>query len=115
MKNTLLIFATVMLLGFQGYAQTGVAINPTGAEPDNSAMLDVSAANKGMLAPRMSAAQRLAISNPAKGLLVPPMVWHEMHDMTKDCVFLVLADTPYHESDYIRECSIFYLEVNKTR
>jgi hypothetical protein len=70
MKNTLLLFATALLLGIQSYAQTGVAINTTGAEPDNSAMLDVSSTQKGILIPRMTEEQRTAIASPAKGLLV---------------------------------------------
>jgi hypothetical protein len=38
--------------------------------PDNSALLDVKSSDKGMLVPRMTSAQRRAISQPAKGLLV---------------------------------------------
>ena len=70
MKHTLLLFATALLLGIQSYAQTGVAINPTGAEADSSAMLDVSSTTKGLLVPRMTEAQRTAIVRPVKGLLV---------------------------------------------
>jgi len=72
MKNLLftLLIAAAMLLSIQSHAQTGVAINPTGADADNSAMLDVSAGNKGILVPRMTALQRTGILNPAKGLLV---------------------------------------------
>ena len=47
-----------------------VAINTTGANPDPSAMLDVSATDKGMLIPRLSTAQRNAITTPATGLMV---------------------------------------------
>jgi hypothetical protein len=70
MKPKLLFFVTALLLGIQSYAQTGVAINTTGAEPDNSAMLDVSSTDKGILIPRMTEAQRTAIATPATGLLV---------------------------------------------
>jgi hypothetical protein len=72
MKNFLLtlLITAAMLFSLQSYAQNGVAINPTGADADNSAMLDVSAANKGILVPRMTAQQRTNILNPAKGLLV---------------------------------------------
>jgi len=52
------------------YAQTGVAINTNGADPDNSAMLDVSSTSKGLLVPRMTFEQRNTITSPAKGLLV---------------------------------------------
>ncbi len=70
MKHKLLLFATLLLLGIQSYAQTGVAINTTGADPDTSAMLDVSSTTKGLLIPRMTQEQRTTIALPAKGLLV---------------------------------------------
>ncbi len=70
MKHSLLLFATALLLGIQTFAQTGVAINTTGADPDTSAMLDVSSTEKGILIPRVTQAQRTAIALPAKGLLV---------------------------------------------
>lgn len=41
-----------------------------GTVPNNSAALDVSSTNKGLLIPRMSTAQRSAIASPATGLLV---------------------------------------------
>jgi trimeric autotransporter adhesin len=48
----------------------GVAINETGAESDPSAMLEVTSSDKGILIPRITQAQRDAISNPATGLLI---------------------------------------------
>lgn len=47
-----------------------VAINTDGSLPDNSAMLDVKSSTKGMLAPRMTQTQRIAIANPVAGLIV---------------------------------------------
>ena len=70
MKKQFFLLATALFLGIQTFAQTGVAINTTGNEPDNSAMLDVSSTTKGLLIPRMTEAQRTAIALPAKGLLV---------------------------------------------
>ena len=53
------------------FAQTqSVAINNSGALPNASAMLDVQSSTKGILIPRMTQAQRVAISTPATGLLV---------------------------------------------
>lgn len=47
-----------------------VAINEDGTSADPSAMLDIQSNNKGILIPRMNSIQRLAIANPANGLLV---------------------------------------------
>ncbi|MFW1811944.1 WxcM-like domain-containing protein [Acinetobacter ursingii] len=48
-----------------------------------------------------------------KGLLIPPLVWHEMHDFSEDCVLLVLASNYYDESDYIRNYDDFLKVVNQ--
>ena len=48
----------------------GVAVNQDNTRPHPSAMLDVKSNDKGMLIPRLSTAERTAIANPAKGLLV---------------------------------------------
>lgn len=69
MKKILL--AAILLVGINllpTYAQIG--INNTGDVPDNSAMLDVKSGDKGFLTPRMTSAERTAISTPATGLLV---------------------------------------------
>ncbi len=51
-------------------AQTGVSISGTNANPDGSAMLDVQSTDKGILIPRMTEAQRNAITSPATGLMI---------------------------------------------
>lgn len=51
-------------------AQSGVSINTDGTNPDNSAMLDIKSISKGLLIPRMTAAQKSAIVSPATGLLI---------------------------------------------
>jgi hypothetical protein len=61
-------FLILMLSACITHAQ--VAINSTGANPDNSAMLDVTSTTKGLLIPRMTTAERTAIASPATGLLV---------------------------------------------
>jgi trimeric autotransporter adhesin len=62
---------SLLILLFTAYlANAQVAINSTGANPDNSAMLDVTSTTKGMLIPRMTTAERTAIASPAAGLLV---------------------------------------------
>jgi len=52
-----------------GFSQ-GSSINETGSPADSSAMLDVSATDKGILIPRLTANQRDAIQNPAHGLMI---------------------------------------------
>lgn len=42
-----------------------------------------------------------------RGILIPPMTWHELSDFSSDCVLLVLADAHYDEDDYIRDYSTF--------
>jgi len=64
----LLFIITMTFLSTTTFAQ--VAINANGANPDSSAMLDVSSNSKGFLAPSMSTDQRTAISSPANGLMV---------------------------------------------
>ncbi|WCO03406.1 hypothetical protein [Psychroserpens ponticola] len=59
---TLVIFASI---NYNAISQVGI-----GVEPEASAMLDVSSTDKGLLAPRMTTAQKNAISSPADGLLV---------------------------------------------
>ena len=61
--------AFTVLLASTALAQ-GVGINGTGAAADTSAILDLSATNKGLLVPRMTAAQRNAIVMPASGLVI---------------------------------------------
>ena len=48
-----------------------------------------------------------------KGLRIPPLVWHEMHDISEDCVLLVLASEHYDETDYIRSYDEFLSVVNR--
>ena len=51
-------------------AQDGVSINNDGSAPHGSAILDVSAEDKGFLPPRLNSEQRDDISNPAEGLVI---------------------------------------------
>ncbi|CAM6314619.1 sugar 3,4-ketoisomerase [Enterobacter hormaechei] len=49
----------------------------------------------------------ITLDNPATGLLIEPMIWHEMYDYSDDSVLLVLASDLYDESDYIRNYDDF--------
>ncbi|USQ03563.1 hypothetical protein [Aquirufa antheringensis] len=60
------ILVFTLLTSISCLAQTGIGTTT----PDASAKLDVSSTTKGLLAPRMTAAQKTAISLPANGLLI---------------------------------------------
>lgn len=66
MKKLLLSVGLTLSLAFAINAQVGIGTS----SPDPSAALEVSSTEKGLLIPRMSTAQRTAISNPANGLMV---------------------------------------------
>ena len=68
MKKLTILLTAVLFTATNIMAQ--VAINTDGTDPDNSAMLDVKSTAKGLLIPRMTNAQMVAISSPANGLLV---------------------------------------------
>ncbi|MEI8224265.1 MAG: hypothetical protein WCG20_04065, partial [bacterium] len=62
---SLLIFVALGL-GLGAQNNVGIGIQ----NPDPSALVDMYSKNKGMLPPRMTAVERLSISNPADALLV---------------------------------------------
>ena len=66
-RSILVLIFSFFLLSQSSFAQN-VGIGTT--TPDASAMLDVSASDKGLLVPRMASTERNSISNPATGLLV---------------------------------------------
>ncbi|WP_292949310.1 cell wall anchor protein [Olleya sp. UBA1516] len=66
LKISIVLIVVFISVNFQAVAQVGIGT----LSPDASAMLEVNSTEKGMLAPRMTSAQRIAISNPAEGLLV---------------------------------------------
>lgn len=51
--------------------------------------------------------ETMTLDDPAAGIAIPPMVWHEMRDFAPGTVLLVLADQPYEEADYIRDYAAF--------
>ena len=57
--------------------------------------------------------QEVVLCQPNQGLKIPPLVWHEMHDFSEDCVLLVLASEHYDETDYIRSYDEFLSVVNR--
>lgn len=47
--------------------------------------------------------QSFTLNRPFKGLYIPPGYWHTMDNFASGSVCMVIASTPYDESDYIRE------------
>lgn len=47
------------------------------------------------------------LNAPNKAIRIEPMVWHEMHDFSDDCVLLVFASDYFDEADYIRSYDEF--------
>jgi uncharacterized protein (TIGR02145 family) len=75
-KGTLAIVSTICLLlalgfgnAFEANAQN-IGISGDGSVPDGSAILDVKSTTKGFLPPRMTTAERDAITTPATGLMI---------------------------------------------
>ena len=66
MRNKLLISVLSILFAFSIQAQVGIGTET----PNASSLLELSSTSKGFLVPRMTEAQRNAISNPPIGLLV---------------------------------------------
>jgi len=68
MKTRLLFL--MLFFGIIATSQAQVSISAEGNDPNESAMLDITSTDKGLLIPRMSSAERADISNPANGLMV---------------------------------------------
>ena len=66
----LILLTYYLLLTTYYLSNAQIAINTDGTNPDASAMLDVSSAEKGILIPRMDSTSRKNISSPATGLMV---------------------------------------------
>jgi hypothetical protein len=69
MKKAFIFLLVILTSGSSVFAQFGISTDSSFV-PNNSAMLDVSSQNKGILIPRMTFAERDAISNPADGLMI---------------------------------------------
>lgn len=69
MKKTSVILCCILIFSATVWAQS-LAVNTTGASAATSSMLDISSTTKGLLIPRMTAAQKTAIGAPATGLII---------------------------------------------
>lgn len=70
MKKKMLFMLLLHLAIITAALAQNIAINDNGAQPDTSAMLDVSSVTRGFLIPRMAKSQKNSIPLPAAGLLV---------------------------------------------
>jgi hypothetical protein len=80
--NKLICFVLILLFK-EGNAQNNVGIGTL--TPTATAILELSATDKGFLAPRLTTAQRLAIPAPANGLMV--------YDLNLECYYFYNAVT----------------------
>lgn len=73
MKKYVFLLFTVLISSAM-YSQIGIFTN----SPDASSALDITSTDKGMLIPRMTTANKLAITSPQEGLMV--------YDSEKNCI-----------------------------
>ena len=55
--------------------------------------------------------ESVVLDSSAKGLLIGPGLWREMHDFSTDCGLMVVAEAEYDEADYIRDREAFIRHV----
>jgi len=51
--------------------------------------------------------ETIECGDPTRAIRIKPMVWHEMHNFTRDCLLVVFANELYDEADYIRNYDEF--------
>jgi len=59
--------------------------------------------------------EEIVLTNPEDGIMLEPMVWHEMLDMDKNTILLVLASKVFEPGDYIRDYKQFKDTVNQRK
>ena len=47
------------------------------------------------------------LNKPDTAIEIRPMIWHELHELSSDCILAIFADDIYKESDYIRNYDDF--------
>ncbi|MDO8183834.1 MAG: FdtA/QdtA family cupin domain-containing protein [bacterium] len=57
--------------------------------------------------------QEITMTDPAHGVILGSGLWHDMANISSDCVMLIVADGQYDEADYIRDYEQFKNWVKK--
>lgn len=57
--------------------------------------------------------EEVILDSPSKGIALPRMLWHEMHDFEENTILLVLASMKFDPKDYIRDYDEFLKASNK--
>lgn len=57
----------------------------------------------------------ISLDRPMMGLYLPTMLWKDMYDFSADSVLLVLSNTHYDGSEYIRDYDEYLKEVGGTK
>ncbi len=71
MRRSILFLAVFLTTSFLSTGQNiGISDYDSTFTPDNSAALEIKSTSRGVLVPRLTTAQKNAISSPAEGLLV---------------------------------------------
>lgn len=56
--------------------------------------------------------ESVILNDPSLGIFIDPLIWHEMREMKKRSILLVLASDIYKEEDYVRNYNDFLKIVN---
>ena len=51
--------------------------------------------------------ERVVLDDPQRAVYIPPMTWATQESLCGDAAYLVIADQPYDESDYVRDYDEF--------
>ena len=98
MKLNILLLAVIGLFSYSSLnAQIGVGTTT----PDASSILDVSSTSKGLLAPRMTTAERIGIDGPAGGLLVYDLSEDAFYYFDDTKVLWIMLSPPAKRDDYV--------------
>ena len=115
MKNIFTLLAAVLLTATT-YAQVGI----NNENPDASAALDITSTTGGLLVPRMTAAQRDAITTPSQGLIIfcsdcasgEGELQIKLTSSWKNTIGGDVNDPPPQVGDFYQGGVIFYLDGN---